>query len=267
MRCIDAAIAVVIVLTAVEAKDSHGGVIRLDNSLGGLGERLDGIAVTDLGTPSTGPFLIHGLDPLAVLVTDLRGMGLSTTVNSTLMGLGVNSSGRDEPGRFDSLFDEAISFSFSEKVVVHQLDFRHFGGGEIFEFAGVVIQNEDLSDGRTDIFDFTTPWTIEAATPITMRAISGSVGIEAITLDLADQDPVQPNAAVPEPSTLVMFVTLGLSCLGLRRRGEPARTRPTKRGIRNRNPKIEIQRFSAALRKCGCHRIDDPSGRRLPIVF
>ncbi|MCP4890998.1 MAG: PEP-CTERM sorting domain-containing protein [Rubripirellula sp.] len=267
MRCIDAALVVVIVITAVEANDARGGVIRLDNSSGALGERLDGIAVTDLGTPSAGPYLVPGFPSLSVLVADLGGAGVSFSANSTLAGMGVNSVGRDEPARFDSLFDEEISLSFSNRVVVHQLDFRHFGQGEIFEFAGAFIQNEDLSDGRTDVFDFVTPWTIEAATPFTMRATVGSIGIEAITLELADQEPVLPNAAVPEPSTLVMFATLGLSCLGLRRRGEPARTRPTKRGIRNRNPKIEIQRFSAALRKCGCHRIDDPSGRRLPIVF
>ena len=267
MRCIDAALVVVIVITAVEANDACGGVIRLDNSPGGLGARLDGIAVTDLGTPSAGPFLVPGFQSLSVLVTDLGGRGFSVSANATLAGMGVNSVGRDETARFDSLFDEEISLSFSKRVVVHQLDFRHFGQGEVFEFAGAFIQNEDLSDGRTDVFEFVTPWIIEAATPFTMRATVGSIGIEAINLELADQDPVPPNAAVPEPSTLVMFATLGLSCFGLRRRDDPVKTRPTKRGIRNRNPNNEIQRFSASLRKYGRCRIDDSSGRRLPIVF
>ena len=55
MRCIDAAIVVVMALIVVESKTARGGIIRLDNSPGGFGERIDGLLMADLGTPAAGP--------------------------------------------------------------------------------------------------------------------------------------------------------------------------------------------------------------------
>ncbi|MEM8666084.1 MAG: PEP-CTERM sorting domain-containing protein [Planctomycetota bacterium] len=233
-----------------------GGIIRLDSSPGSLGELLDGIVPTDIGTIAAGPFVVPSLSvagspPLSVTITGLT--GISPVANATSISFGINSFGGDSAERFDSAFSESLTFVFNESVSVHQLDLRHFSGGEVFEFAGVTVSNDDLSDGRTDVFDFTTPLAIDAYTPIIMRSILGSVGIEAITLEVSPAMDTQPNMTVPEPASVVTFATLGLSCLRLRRR------RRSIASMRHpdRDQKDSVPRLPFALRERGCHTFND----------
>lgn len=85
--------------------------------------------------------------------------------------------------------------------MVNQLDFTTFDSGETFEFDGVTINNVDLSNGTTDVFDFAIPHAIAANTDFTLRATTGTIGIEALDVTVM---------AVPEPST---FGLLGLGAL------------------------------------------------------
>jgi hypothetical protein len=240
-----------VTLESVESRCVSAGIIRLDNLPGSLGERLDGLSASGLGVP----ILVPGFEPLTITVTDIGLDALAPTLNSTANGLGINSLGSDAPDRFDALFDEQLEIAFSQKVRFLQLDFRHFSAGEAFEFAGITVSNDDLSDGRTDVFDFSSPLIVDAHTPIMLAASIGSIGLEALTLEVLVSGPAQPNSTVPEPSTMVMLATFGLGCLPIRRHRTSSCAkngngrRVDRQSVRfgHCDQQNEISRFSTAL--------------------
>lgn len=216
MRVWKDVICLAVVFLASNTPACSAGVIRLDTSAGSLGGLLDGVVSADLGTSRAGPFLVPGLEPLSLTVVGLE--GISPIANATSVGFGINSLGADVADRFDADLNESIDFVFNTAVTIQQLDFRNFSAGEVFEFAGFQITNDDLSDRRTDVFDFTSPLRIGASVPFTLQAVSGSIGLQSISLQVEDNRSEPPNRSVPEPSTAVMFVTMLLSGWRLRRR-------------------------------------------------
>lgn len=180
-------------------------IVFLDNS--GTGALLDEIAITDLGTAAA-----------TVAVTEIPGLNLtvvginsdapttSPDVNVTGTSLGINAGGDADTDAFESAFGQSVTFQFDQDVEISQLDFTTFTAGETFVFGGVTINNGDLSNGTTDVYDFSTPLAIAANTPFTLEATAGTIGIEAFDV----------TVAVPEPSTLAI---LGIGCLaGMTRR-------------------------------------------------
>ena len=179
------------------------------------GNSLDEIAQTDL--------------PLVVPVVEIPGLNLSITaftgidfsgfdVNSTASSLGVNSEGGSDEGeiadRLEQNFDESITFQFDQTVTITQVDFDNFEEGEIFDFAGTIINFDDLTSTFTDIFDFPAPGlTIPANTPFTVATTSdlGSIGLDTITL----------APVIPEPSSAAL-ASLGLVSLAAARRRREA---------------------------------------------
>jgi len=144
-------------------------------------------------------------------VSALGADGNNETVNASADSLGINAQGNDATDEFDSALNEFVTFHFDQDVTVSQLDFVNFDAAETFDFAGVTINNVDLTDGTTDIFDFTTPLAIAANTDFTLQATAGTIGIAAFDVSVA---------AVPEPSTLGLL-GLGAFVAFRRRRKRP----------------------------------------------
>lgn len=207
------AIAVSFLLACLQTTAS-ATIIRLDNTGGGvngLGVLLDELQTSDIGT-ATATVNVPGFAGLTITLT-----GLATAVpssapilNSTGTSLGINASGDSNTERFESEFSQSATFQFNQAVEVSQLDFTAFESGDKFSFFGTTISNGDLSNGTTDIFDFSTPLTIAANTNFSLSATAGTVGIEALDIALA--------TAVPEPSHLVLITMLGISVVVGRRR-------------------------------------------------
>ena len=110
-------------------------------------------------------------------------------------------AGGDDRVAFDASFNEAVTFSFNQAVSISQLDFSDFDNGDVFEFGSTVITFADLTATNSDVYDYSSPLLLAANEQFTIRATSGTVGIE--TMDLT---------VVPEPSSTAL---LGLGGLAL----------------------------------------------------
>ncbi len=175
-------------------------VIWLDNSGDpSTGDNLTGISTT--------PFTISvpEITGLEMTITAILGTDTGAKLNSTATSLGINSDNDSDTDAFDAAWGQGFTFQFNQDVFISQLDFTTFSSGETISFAGVNIENGDLSNGTTDIYDFSTPLEISANTDITLLATSGTIGIEAMTL------------AVPEPATIAMFGLGGIIAWVIRR--------------------------------------------------
>lgn len=186
------------------ANSASAGIVFLSNDAGGLGELIDETDLADL--PAT--FAVPGISPsLNFTITAIGGNGAGRDVNSTATSLGVNSDGADDTDAFDATLGESITFRFDVDVDVTQLDFTTFENGETFEFAGQTIANGDLSNGTTDVYDFSTPLRLDAGVEYTMQATAGTIGIEGFNI-----------TAVPEPSGFAFIGLLATGLLRTRRR-------------------------------------------------
>lgn len=188
---------------------AKGAIIRLDNT--GVGAALDEINVGDIGTVTAGPHAT-AIPGLNITVTALGADGTGEDVNTTATSLGINAGGPDDTDAFDSALNEFVTFRFDKAVTVSQLDFTTFDAGETFEFDGVTITNGDLSNGTLDTFDFAMPHAIAANADFTLRATTGTIGIEAFDVTVS---------AVPEPSS-VCLLSLGAFVVFRRRRKQSA---------------------------------------------
>jgi len=156
---------------------SQAATIRLDNIGTSTGDNLD-----ELSGPTTG-IVVAEVPGLFIAVHNIAGSGSGTDLNATSVSLGINSgdSGDDTDG-FDASFGESVTFSFDKAVSLTQLDFAGFESGEVFAVGLDSINFSDLTNGTTDIYDFSAPLIIAANTQITIGASSGVIGIEGMTL-------------------------------------------------------------------------------------
>jgi len=225
-RLFNTASVLLLLASAIGPARCSGGIIRLDNSSGGLGELLDGITQDQIGSAAAGPLVVPGLGSaadgfLSVTVMGLNGGG---ELNSTSQSLGINSIGSDSTSRFDADFSEFVEFRFDRQIRIGQLDFTSFSAEEAFRIAGFDIAYDDLANKSTDIFLFSSPLTIPPNVPLQLQATAGQIGIEAWDLEFSpaatpDPDPNPGQATVPEPSSLALMAGLcvGIGC-GTRQR-------------------------------------------------
>lgn len=206
-----------ILFAACTVGTAQAEIVRLDNTPGGIGIQIDETSQANLPvTVSNFSSFGSGLTLTVSAFTGRAGSGFD--INSTMTELGVNSEGTtdDAASRFDSVLDESITFQFSgaalaggQVVQISQLDFTNFDGGEFFEFGSQLIGNDNLANGVTDIYDFSTPLSLASGESFTLTATAGSIGIEAFDITVS---------AVPEPGSLALLSLAGLTGLGLTRR-------------------------------------------------
>lgn len=177
--------------------------VRLDNTGSpGLGDNLDELIIA----PST--VAVPEIFGLQMTIHTIAGGGAGSDLNATTTAFGINSEGSvDHADRFDSTFSESATFSFNKSVSIKQVDFTHFDAGESFQFGASTVVFSDLTDGTTDIMDFSAPIILAAHEQFTLSAISGSIGIEAMDI-----------TAVPEPSSVTLLGLAGVVVLFRRRR-------------------------------------------------
>ena len=167
------------------------------------------VVVSLISTAAAGPHATEILG-LTLTVTGLGAVGLGEDVNVTATGLGINAEpteGTDDTDAFGAGLNEFVTLRFNQDVLITQLDFTTFDLGDVFDFAGNIINTIDLTNASTDVFDFVSPFAISANTDFTLRATTGTIGIEAFDVQ-----------AVPETSTLGLL-TLGAVALFRRRIG------------------------------------------------
>lgn len=178
------------------ALSSQAALVRLDTAGSTTGDNLDGVSTV----PTT--VTVVEVAGLTLTVHAITGNGTGSELSATGKSLGIDAgAGGDDRVAFDASFNEAVTFSFNQAVSISQLDFSDFDNGDVFEFGSTVITFADLTATNSDVYDYSSPLLLAANEQFTIRATSGTVGIE--TMDLT---------VVPEPSSSAL---LGLGGLAL----------------------------------------------------
>ena len=183
---------------------SQAATVSLTNSPGGLGALLDEFPASDAGSSLSVPE-IPGLNITVESISSI-GTGSGTLdLNATASSLGINSLGTtdDDASAFDAALSEMVTFSFDQDVEITEIDFLSFTNGEVFNFAGQVINEGDLS---LSVFTFSSPLEITAGTSFTVQATAGTIGIESIELTV-----------IPEPSPFALLGLAGIVLIFRRR--------------------------------------------------
>ena len=191
------------------------------------GHELDNVVLEDpfVTTPVLEDLRI-GDDQLTISVIGLTGAGTFNLNGGTsgTLGFGINSNGSmfgfDNSFDFDAApFNESVTFAFNQDLFITAIDLNGSlltGGSlnESFEVGGVEIGG---NIDPNDIFDFTADpdrpegLFVAAGDGVLFRPIVGSGNIASLTVQIAPP-------AVPEPSTAVLLVSLGMIGVARRRR-------------------------------------------------
>ena len=168
-----------------------------------------------------------GEDQLTITVVGGTGLVPGTELNNSavgtrfaIIGFGINSGpgapGTDLPADFDSALNESVTFAFNQDLFITAIDLNSslLGGSidESFEVGGIEIDGNNPGD----IFDFTDDpdrpegLFVAAGDGVLFRALAGSGNIDSLTVQIAPP--------VPEPSTAVLLVSLGMIGVARRRR-------------------------------------------------
>jgi hypothetical protein len=192
---------VLLALIIGAALAANAELILFDNTGSpGTGDNLDGLS----SVPTT--INVPEISGLEMTITAILGSDTGAELNSTATSLGINSDNDSDTDAFESALGQGFTFRFNQDVSITQLDFTNFESGETISFAGSTIAYGDLSNGTTDVYDFSTPLEISANTGITLLATSGTIGIEAMTASV-----------VPEPATMAMLAIGGVLSIVIRR--------------------------------------------------
>ena len=236
----------VIALTVMMSSFSYADVVELDlnfrdqgNSIGDEIERLvnalpgdvDGFdplspidfLLADDGDVLTDAEILGGAEPSVVL--SLLGISSNdtgaTVVNNGISGFAINSSpglsGGDASTALDSGLEEQFTISFDSDIEITEIDFGVFGSGERFQVGDLVIEDGDVNS--SDVAFFTDdPIFVAAGTPIlfvpldTLGGGISSIQLQDVTIN------VLPDAAVPEPSSMLALMGLAGLFAAKRRR-------------------------------------------------
>ena len=193
--------------------------IELFNRNGNTGDDLDNVGLEDpvFTTPVVEDLRI-GDDQLTISVIGLTGTGTFNLNGGTaaLLGFGINSSGLDNAFDFDAAFGESVTFAFNQDLFITEIDLNSTlagGLGDAFEVGGVAITDADTPS--SDIFSFINADSpdglfVAAGDGVLLQATGGSVQLDSLTVQIAPP--------VPEPSTAVLLVSLGMIGVARRRR-------------------------------------------------
>lgn len=206
-----------ILFAACTVGTAQAEVIRFDTTAPGIGTLLDNTEPSEIPkTISEFSSFGTGLTLTVEAFAGRLGPDLEILANGTEFGVNSDGTDDDEADRFDAALNESVTFSFGgsalsggQTVLVSQLDLTNFSAGETFQFGSVIINNGNLANGTTDVFDFSTPLSLASGESFTLRATAGSIGIEAFDITVS---------AVPEPGSLALLSLAGLTGLGLTRR-------------------------------------------------
>lgn len=211
---------------------------------GDTGDLLDGASISSVtfDTP-LGPFNVPedertGEDQLTIAVVGATGFGafsFDNTLGFISQGLGINSGAgaptADNPTNFDSGLNESVTFAFNQDLFITAIDLNNslIGVGsapEFFEVGGIEIDGNNPGD----IFSFINADSpdglfVAAGDGVLFLPTAGSANIDTLTVQIATPPEVpepspapEPSAAVPEPSTAVLLVSLGMIGVARRRR-------------------------------------------------
>ena len=208
---------------AIPTTSANADIVQIDltNAVGGTGELLDtGASITDGVTVLVQEAQVE-FPGLELTVTGTSNVAGTNTFNGTGSTFGVNSAGGDDSQRLDGDLDESLTFTFSESVLITQVDFSSNGtdvGLTItdalgtFDLIGGNIVNFDGVDGNPRALlatpDTGVTFLAFSTTPIPDGGrTSPDVGFEDITI-----------ARVPEPSSLAVLGLLSGVAMVRRRR-------------------------------------------------
>ena len=174
-------------------------------------------ALLDMGTSladGIDPFLIpeaQTLFPGLTLAVDGTTNAASGTFNGTGGSFGVNSAGGDDSQRQDVDFEETLTFTFNQDILITQVDFSSFGDDANVLFGGVLIE------GGQNIFTFDTPLAVTAGVGVDFAVSLSDTGVAGTGVDVGIED-FTIAVAVPEPSSLAVLGLLsGVAAIRRRR--------------------------------------------------
>ena len=202
--------------------------IGLDGSRNNTGDDLDGTFISGVtfDMPSEAFNVVEdertGEDQLTITVVGATGFGnfsLDNRLGIVSGGLGINSGSgapaTDLPTNFDFALNESVTFAFNQDLFITEVDLNDSlipNFNELFEVGGVEIDGSNSGD----IFSFINPdrpegLFVAAGDGVLFRALNGDGNIASLTVQIAPP-------AVPEPSTAVLLVSLGMIGVARRRR-------------------------------------------------
>ena len=182
-----------------------------------------GLSLDDSGQADGEGVLLTEL-PFTVNVVEIPGLTLTaesgsstdpgnTALNGAVGSFGLNSPGTGEqPTRFDVDFQELLSISFNQDVLIENVVFTSFSGTETFTFGGVSIADAD-APGNT--FTFAGDGLAVAADSAIDLFAGGPAGG---TVGLVSIDVVLAPSNIPEPSSVALLGLGGVLMLVRRRR-------------------------------------------------
>ena len=197
--------------------------IALINTAGGTGALLDTDPNTRLsdGLTVLVPEAQTEFPGLTLTVSGTTDVATGGTFNGTGGTFGINSDGGDDPQRLDGDLNEALTFTFSERVLITQVDFAS-GGDDVEISITDALGTFVIPSGNVVNFDGLdgNPRTLLSTpdTGVTFLAVSTSP-IPAggrVSPDFGFQD--LTIARVPEPSSLAVLGLLSGVAMVRRRR-------------------------------------------------
>ena len=234
---LSSAIALTVMMSSCTYAQVEGGVdsfpeitIEFTNGNGPNNGLNTGSDLIGIGSQSNLPFTTPvdedertGDDQLTISVIALSGSGtfnLSRGVVGTL-GFGIDSSGSDSAFDFDAANNESVTFAFNQDLFITQVDLNSSltpgSNTETFEVGGIELNG--ATGNFPDIFnlindDSPNGLFVAAGDGVLFRALNGTGNLDSLTVQIAPP----AVSAVPEPSTAVLLVSLGMIGVARRRR-------------------------------------------------
>ena len=175
----------------------------------------------DFAVDAEGDIAAPGSEALVITILSAQGNGGATDFDGATSSFGIHSPGADAgTQRFDASNNEQFEFSLDQNVEITRLDLASLTGSEVFELSFEVDGEVSTlsivnSDGDTfDVVDISDdPFFIPADTAVLVRAATGSVGLQDVTVNVLEPT----STSVPEPSSMLGLMGLA-GLLAVKRR-------------------------------------------------